>query len=79
MGTVSSAKVIAIPIMEKRPEPAAEVAPETTAKALPVTANLPAPALEPSPTTVSLRKVFQGLSAKLTRERLITALLGGMR
>ena len=77
MGTVSSAKVIAIPIMDKRPEPATEVATETTAKASPVTAHLPAPALEPSPTTVSLRKVFQGLLAKITRERLITALLGG--
>ena len=77
MGTVSSAKVIAIPIMEKRPEPATEVATETTAKASPVTAHLPAPALEPCPTTLSLRKVFQGLLAKITRERLITALLGG--
>ena len=35
MGTVSSAKVIAIPIMEKRPEPEAEVATETAAKASP--------------------------------------------
>jgi NitT/TauT family transport system permease protein len=78
MGTVSSAKIIAIPIMEKRPEPAKEVVTETAATALPeTTADLPAPALEPNPTTVSLRKVFQGLLAKLTRERLITALLGG--
>ena len=37
MGTVSSAKVIAIPIMEKRPEPAtAKLATETAAKASPV-------------------------------------------
>src|SRR5258705_9892766 len=64
--------------MEKRPEPAKEVVTETAATALPeTTADLPAPALEPNPTTVSLRKVFQGLLAKLTRERLITALLGG--
>ena len=33
MGTVSSAKVIAIPIMEKPPEPATEVATEASAKA----------------------------------------------
>jgi NitT/TauT family transport system permease protein len=78
MGTVSSAKVIAIPIMAKPPEPATEVATEATAKASPVTSDVSAPALEPTPTTVSLRKVFQGLLAKFTRERLITALLGGI-
>src|SRR6476659_2066458 len=78
MGAVSSAKVIMIPIMEKRPEPATEVVTETAAKASPVTADLPTPAPAPIPTTVSLRKVFQGLLAKLTRERFITALLGGL-
>jgi sulfonate transport system permease protein len=82
MGTVSSAKVIAMPSTDKRPEPETTVATETPAKASPVSSNLPAPALEPAPTTVSLRKVFLGLSqdllAKFTRERLITALLGGI-
>ena len=48
MGTVSSAKVVAIPIMAKPPEPATEVATETTAeatvKASPAASDLPAPA-----------------------------------
>jgi NitT/TauT family transport system permease protein len=82
MGTVSSAKVVAIPIMAKPPEPttavATEATAETTVKALPSVSDLPAPAPEPIPTTVSLRKVFQGLLAKITRERLIAALLGGI-
>jgi NitT/TauT family transport system permease protein len=78
MGTVSSAKVIAIPSMEKRPEPATPVATEAAATVSPVTSNLPKPTLEPNPTTVSLRKVFQNLLAKFTRERFITALLGGI-
>ncbi len=34
MGTVSSAKVIAIPSMEKRPEPTTAVATEAAAKAV---------------------------------------------
>ncbi len=78
MGTVSSAKVIAIPSMEKRPEPATAVATEAAATVSPVTSNLPKPTLEPNPTTVSLRKVVQNLLAKFTRERFITALLGGV-
>ena len=78
MGTVSSAKVIAMPSMEQRPEPAKEVAAEATAKASPALPDLPAPALDPIPTTVSLRKVVRGLLAKITRDRLIAALLGGI-
>ena len=78
MGTVSSAKVIAMPSMEKRPEPETVLATETPAKASPVTSELPKQALEPNPATVSLLKVVQGLLAKITRERLITALLGGI-
>ena len=81
MGTTASAKIIAIPIMEKPPEPATPVAAEATAKvtanASPAAPDLPVPAPEPIP-TVSLRKVLQGLSAKFTRERFITALLGGI-
>ncbi|HWL73082.1 MAG TPA: ABC transporter permease, partial [Burkholderiaceae bacterium] len=68
----------AIPSMEKRPEPTTAVATEAAAKASPVTSDLPKPTLEPNPTTVSLRKVFQNLLAKFTRERFITALLGGI-
>ena len=75
MGTTASAKIIAIPIMEKPPEPATSVVTEVPAQAPPATSDLPAP--EPIP-TVSLREVFQGLLAKFTRDRLITALLGGM-
>ena len=81
MGTTASAKIIAIPIMEKPPEPATPVAAEATAKvtanASPAISDLPVPAPEPIP-TVSLRKVLRGLSAKFTRERFITALLGGI-
>jgi NitT/TauT family transport system permease protein len=81
MGTTASAKIIAIPIMEKPPEPATPVAVEApakvTANASPATSDLPAPEPEPVP-TVSLREVLQGLSAKFTRERFITALLGGI-
>ena len=75
MGTTASAKIIAIPIMEKPPEPATPVAAEATAKvtanASPAAPDLPVPAPEPIP-TVSLRKVLRGLSAKFTRERFIT-------
>jgi len=81
VGTTASAKIIAIPIMEKPPEPATPVAAEATAKvtanASPAISDLPVPAPEPIP-TVSLRKVLRGLSAKFTRERFITALLGGI-
>ena len=77
MGTVSSAKVIAMPGVEPQ-EPAAPASMEATARALPVTSNLPKPPSEPDPTTVSLRKVFRNLIAKFTRERFITALLGGI-
>ena len=70
MGTTASAKIIAIPIMEKPPEPATPVAAETTAKVTantsPAASDLPVPAPEPIP-TVSLRKVVKSLSAKFTR------------
>jgi NitT/TauT family transport system permease protein len=81
VGTTASAKIIAIPIMEKPPEPATPVAAEATAKVTantsPAASDLPVPAPEPIP-TVSLRKVVKSLSAKFTRERFITALLGGI-
>ena len=81
MGTTARAKIIAIPIMEKPPEPETPAAAEATAKVTadtsPVDSDLPAPAPEPIP-TVSLSKILQGLSAKFTRERFITALLGGI-
>ena len=81
MGTTASAKIIAIPIMEKPPEPAtsvvAEVAAKVTASAAPAAPDLPVPGPEPIP-TVSLRKVAKSLSVKFTRERFITALLGGI-
>ena len=76
MGTTASAKIIAIPIMEKPPEPATVVKTEATPVALPTASESLAPAAEPN-TTLSLRKVFQALLAKFTRERIITALLGG--
>jgi NitT/TauT family transport system permease protein len=67
--------------MEKPPAPATSVAAEAAAKgdakASPATSDLPVPVPEPIP-AVSLRKVLQGLSAKFTRERFITALLGGI-
>ena len=76
MGTTSSAKIIAIPIMEKPPEPATAVKTKATPVASPVVADVLVPAAEPN-STLSLRKVFQALLAKFTRERIITALLGG--
>lgn len=77
MGTTASAKIIAMPMMEKPPEPATPVATETTAKALVAVSELPTPEPEPI-STVSLRKLVRGLLAKFTRERLVTALLGGI-
>jgi NitT/TauT family transport system permease protein len=80
VGTTASAKIIAIPIMEEPPETPTPVAPEATAKAAsaaPAASDGPVAAEEPMP-TVSMRKVVQGLSAKFTRERFITALLGGI-
>jgi NitT/TauT family transport system permease protein len=77
MGTTSSAKILAIPIMEKPSEPAIVVATEVPVEASPSTADLPAPAPELMP-TVSLRKVVQALWEKVTRERIISALLGGI-
>ena len=77
MGTTASAKIIAIPIMEKSPETAAAIKTETTPVASPAGTESPVPAPEPN-TTLSLRKIFQALLAKFTRERIITALLGGI-
>lgn len=80
MGTTASAKIIAIPIMEKPPE-TTPAAPETSAKATvyvpPAASDAPVLAPEPVP-TVSLRQIVKGLLANFTRERLITALLGGI-
>lgn len=79
MGTASSAKIIAIPIMQKPTETTTSVAPEAVEKAAaPVTLEVPVAAPEQTPTGISLRKVFKDFLANFTRDRLITALLGGI-
>jgi len=87
MGSMASAKIVALPMVEKHSEPqpaisavkssAAEVsAVETVADApAPVAATeitVPEPELVP---TVSLTEVLRRLLAKITRERIITAAL----
>ncbi len=88
MGSMASARIVALPMADKHtdPEPASAVKPAGTeipaAKIAPdapapVTRELAVPEPEPIP-TVSLRRVAQDLLAKFTRERFITALLGGI-
>ena len=87
MGSMASAKIVALPMVEKHsdPEPAvaamrssaAEVPAAETAAGAPApvaAAEIPAPAPEPIP-TVSLTEVLRSLLARITRERVITAAL----
>jgi len=85
MGSLASAKIVALPMVDKHSEPAPAAAKpsaveipaaETAANTLaPVAASeLPVPEPEPVP-TVSLTKVFRSLLAKITRERIITVAL----
>src|SRR5690242_16052806 len=82
MGTTASAKIIAIPIMEKPPEPAPTVAtealPEPLEKVTPVALDVPVAEPEPVPTGISLHKLFRDFLANFTRDRIISALLGGI-
>ena len=71
MGTTASAKIIAIPIMNKPTEPATTVTTEAPDNASPAASEVPVPAPEPI-ATLSLRKVFQSLLARVTRDRIIT-------
>src|SRR5262245_17558067 len=87
MGSLASAKIVTLPMIDKHsdPEPVAATV-KTVAAELPavpaaaeapgpVTASeLPAPEPEVIP-TVSLTKVFRSLLAQITRERIITAAL----
>ena len=87
MGSMASAKIVALPMVEKHsdPEPTvaavrsstAEVPAAETAAGAPApvaAAEIPAPAPEPTP-TVSLTEVLRSLLARITRERIITAAL----
>ncbi len=87
MGSMASAKIVALPMVEKHsePEPAVVVVKPAAAdiSAVEATAGTPAPIAasdlappEPEPIpTVSLSKVLRSLLAKFTRERIITAAL----
>ena len=87
MGSLASAKIVALPMVEKHsdPEPtAAAVKPsEVDISAAVATASASAPVtdselavVEPEPIpTVSLTEVLRSLLAKITRERIITAAL----
>lgn len=77
MGTTSSAKIIAMPNMEKPPE-ATPAAAEAAIAAAPAIADVPVPAPEAAPAGISFRKVSRNFLANFTRDRLITALLGGI-
>ena len=85
MGTMASAKIIAIPMIDKHTdsEPVSAAAKaavtevsmrETSGTPAPAASELPVPAPEPIP-SVSLSKVFRGLLAYATRERIISAAL----
>src|SRR6185312_15361007 len=91
MGSMASAKIVALPMVEKHSEPqpaisavksvAAEVSAAETAAGAPApvaAAEIPAPAPAPAPEpipTVSLTEVLRSLLARITRERIITAAL----
>src|SRR5215207_9761313 len=83
MGSLASAKIVALPMVDKHSEPEptvvvvkSSVADTSVAEAA---AGAPAPELappEPEPIpTVSLTNVLRSLLAKITRERIITAAL----
>src|SRR5438034_1641073 len=87
MGSLASAKIVALPMVEKHsdPEPKATAvkpseveiaaAVATASASAPVTdSELPTVEPEPIP-TVSLTAVLRSLLAKITRERIITAAL----
>jgi sulfonate transport system permease protein len=87
MGSMASAKIVALPMVDKHsePEPAIVVvkSPAADISAVEAAAGTPAPVaapklappeLEPIP-TVSLTKVLRSLLAKISRERIITAAL----
>ena len=87
MGSLASAKIVALPMADKHSEPepavaavkpvAAEIsAAETAARAnaLVAVSGLPVPEPEVVP-TVSLTQVLRSLMAKITRDRIITAAL----
>src|SRR6266540_158708 len=85
MGSLASAKIVALPMVDKHsdaePAPAAAKLSAVEIPAAETAANTPAPASElpvpePEPVpTVSLTKVFRSLLARITRERIITAAL----
>ena len=80
MGSMASAKIVALPMVDKysEPEPATSAVKSYAAEisAVEATTGAPAPAAEPEPIpTVSLTKVLRSLLAKVTRERIITAAL----
>ena len=87
MGSMASAKIVALPMVDKHsdPEPAVAavkpVAVEISAAETPTSANAPIAASElpvPEPEvvpTVSFTEVFRSLLAKITRDRIITAAL----
>ena len=80
MGSMASAKVVALPMIEKQSEhepaakPLAAVTPEiATAGHAPAPATPELTAVEPQTIpTVSLTKVFRHLLAQITRERIVT-------
>ena len=87
MGSMASAKIVALPMVDKHsdvgPPPAATKpsAVEMSTADTAASANTPAAASDlpvPEPEvvpTVSLTQVFRGLLAKITRDRIITAAL----
>ena len=76
MGSMASAKIVALPMADKpsnpEPQPAVVRASTTEVPASPPAPSAPEPASIP---TLSLTKVFKSLLAKITRERIITAAL----
>ena len=83
MGSLASAKIVALPMLDKHSEPESTVVVVKSSAAdisvAEATAGAPVPELappEPEPIpTVSLTNVLRSLLAKITRERIITAAL----
>src|SRR3954452_15191805 len=78
MGSMATAKIVALPMVDTQTDPALVEAKASAAQApadpAAVLAEMPIPEPEPIP-TVSLRKIFLGLLAGVTRERIISAAL----
>jgi NitT/TauT family transport system permease protein len=81
MGSMATAKIVGLPLIDKHtdPEPVSVEPKVATTETLadapaPVVSEYPVPDPEPIP-TVSLRRIFRGLLARVTRERIIAALL----